>query len=111
MGNLLLRYCVTGRRTAFYRSSARRTGIPARIPQLKSALVSDKTCWANPLAPHARHGWGGGVMSRDTGTTSASVARILGLWVLLVLGQLKYREDSPNVANGPQLSVEWVGTT
>ena len=50
-------------------------------------------------------------MSRDTGTTSASVARILGLWVLLVLGQLKYREDLPNVANGPQLSVEWAGTT
>jgi len=50
-------------------------------------------------------------MSRDTGTTSASVARILGLWVLLVVGQLKYREDSPNVANRPRLSVEWVGTT
>jgi hypothetical protein len=50
-------------------------------------------------------------MSRDTGTTSASAARILGLWVLLVLGPLKDQEDSPNVANGPQLSVEWAGTT
>jgi hypothetical protein len=51
------------------------------------------------------------VMSRDTATTSASVARILDLWVLLVLEPLKYQEDSPNVANEPRLSVEWVGTT
>src|SRR5208282_6116327 len=50
-------------------------------------------------------------MGRDMGTTSASVARILGLWVLFVLGRLKYREDSPNVANRPRLAVEWVGAT
>ena len=37
------------------------------------------------------------------------MVRILGLWVLYVLGRLKCREDSPNVANGPLLAVEWVG--
>src|SRR5271166_6560877 len=68
-------------------------------------------CWANPLAPQPWHGWCGGAMWRDASTTSASVARILGLWVLFVLGQLRYREDSPNVANGPRLAVEWVGAT
>ena len=47
----------------------------------------------------------------DTSTTSTSVARILGLWVLYFLGLLKYREDLPNVANGPRLVVEWVGAT
>jgi hypothetical protein len=44
-------------------------------------------------------------------TTNASVARNLGLWVLYILGQLKYREDSPNGANRPRLAVEWVGAT
>jgi hypothetical protein len=47
-------------------------------------MVSDKTCWANPLAPQRGHGWNG-AMRRDTGTTSASMARILGLWVLFKL--------------------------
>jgi hypothetical protein len=31
-------------------------GIAARIPQLKSAPVSDKTHWANPLPPQPWHG-------------------------------------------------------
>jgi hypothetical protein len=47
---------------AFYRSPARRTGIAARIPQLKSAPVNDKTYWANPLAPQPTHGSVGGAM-------------------------------------------------
>jgi hypothetical protein len=57
----------------------------ARIPQLKSGPVSDKTYWANPLAPQPWLGTGGAGRG-GTHTTSASVARILGLWVLHVLG-------------------------
>jgi hypothetical protein len=90
-----------------------------------------KTYWANPLAPQlwqspgdarrrvssgwrvsGKHascaGWVG-AMSGDIATTSASVARNLGLWVLFVSGRLKYREVSPNVANGPQSVVDRVG--
>ena len=79
-----------------------------RIPQLESAPVSDKTCWASPLP---RQLWHGGEMWPDKSTTSTSVARILDQWILYIFGQLKYREDSPNVANGTRLTVEWVDAT